>query len=222
MKLFSDNNGLQFQEDKMSLSFRKVECQIHLVTGLHIGAGNAEIHIGGIDNPVIKGEDNFPYIPGSSLKGKMRCLLEKAACTSDSERQLINRMFGQPVSTDRENREKNEWTRLLFRDCFLDKDSRHELLEKSIPPTEAKWENTIDRRTCIANPRNIERIIPGLDFKCEIIVRLLDDDDEKAFKDELIKGMKLLQFDALGGNGSRGYGKVEFSHVNWNGEEITI
>ena len=51
--------------------------QIELVSGLHIGSGNAEMHIGGTDNPVIKNPvTNQPYIPGSSLKGKMRSLLE--------------------------------------------------------------------------------------------------------------------------------------------------
>ena len=48
---------------------------IETVTGLHIGAGKDSIEIGGMDNPVIKhphtGEH---YIPGSSLKGKVRSL----------------------------------------------------------------------------------------------------------------------------------------------------
>lgn len=51
--------------------------QITLKTGLHIGGGDDTMKIGGIDNQVIKDiNTNKPYIPGSSLKGKMRSLLE--------------------------------------------------------------------------------------------------------------------------------------------------
>jgi len=58
--------------------FVELKGKIKLESGLHIGAGNDEIHIGGIDSPVIKNPlTNVPYIPGSSLKGKMRCLLEQ-------------------------------------------------------------------------------------------------------------------------------------------------
>ena len=56
---------------------RKLEGTITLKTGLHIGAGDTEMRIGGTDNPVVKNPlDNRPYIPGSSLKGKIRSLLE--------------------------------------------------------------------------------------------------------------------------------------------------
>jgi len=55
----------------------QIQGQIELVSGLHIGSGNTEMHIGGTDNPVIKNPvNNQPYIPGSSLKGKMRSLME--------------------------------------------------------------------------------------------------------------------------------------------------
>ena len=58
-------------------AINQITGQILLVTGLHIGAGNEEVHIGGIDNGVIKHpHTQQPYIPGSSLKGKMRSLLE--------------------------------------------------------------------------------------------------------------------------------------------------
>ena len=59
----------------------KIQTSITLVTGLHIGGSSENVEIGGIDSPVIKlgTRENQPYIPGSSLKGKMRCLLEQAA-----------------------------------------------------------------------------------------------------------------------------------------------
>ncbi|HLC14929.1 MAG TPA: RAMP superfamily CRISPR-associated protein [Thermodesulfovibrionia bacterium] len=58
---------------------RTITGKIQVLTGLHIGASNANIEIGGLDNPIIKDplpRSNAPYIPGSSLKGKMRSLIE--------------------------------------------------------------------------------------------------------------------------------------------------
>ena len=55
-----------------------ITCNIHAVTGLHIGGNGAAVEIGGQDNPVIRHAINRqPYIPGSSLRGKMRSQLEK-------------------------------------------------------------------------------------------------------------------------------------------------
>lgn len=53
-----------------------IEGTIEVITGLHIGGGDDVMSIGGIDNPVIKTSEGKPYIPGSSIKGKMRSLLE--------------------------------------------------------------------------------------------------------------------------------------------------
>ena len=51
--------------------------RIKALTGLHIGAQRDVSEIGGIDNPVIKDpHTGLPYIPGSSLKGKLRSLFE--------------------------------------------------------------------------------------------------------------------------------------------------
>lgn len=212
----------------MSLDIRIVKGTIHLMTGLHIGAGNDDIHIGGIDNQVVKDRDGMPYIPGSSIKGKIRCLLEMAEGLYSTEGKekgkpsdsklfpgyLIPKMFGDT---------EGQRTRLLFRDCFLSKNSRDLLLAKSIPATESKSENTINRLTGKAdNPRNTERAIAGLDFDYEIVVRLFEDDDEDAIRKELVKGMKMLQNDALGGSGSRGYGKIKFVGSTWNGEPLEL
>ena len=215
----------------MSLNTILVKGKIHLVTGLHIGAGNDEIHIGGIDNQVVKDRDGWPYIPGSSLKGKIRCLLEIAEGTFGTRRtknevktlpsnskefpnSLIPKMFGDT---------EGERTRLLFRDCFISEESKKLLLEQSIPATESKSENSINRLTGKAdNPRNTERAISGLDFDYEIVVRLFENDKEEEIKAELIKGMKMLENDALGGSGSRGYGKIKFVDSTWNGEALGL
>ncbi|KAF0248014.1 MAG: hypothetical protein FD167_2582, partial [bacterium] len=51
--------------------------KIRCMTGLHIGSTDAGYEIGGMENAVIRNPyDGFPYIPGSSLKGKLRSLLE--------------------------------------------------------------------------------------------------------------------------------------------------
>lgn len=210
----------------MSLNIVEVKGKIRLETGLHIGAGNDDIHIGGIDNSVVKDKDGFPYIPGSSLKGKIRSLLElyyglclggnSSKYDIDRDDNTIPIMFGDTTDF-------GGVTRLLFRDCFLSNATKTKLLEKNILATESKSENTINRLKGKAeHPRNTERAIAGLEFDYEIIVRVLDGDDEAKFKETLSKGMKLLEQDALGGSGSRGYGKIKFIDSTWNGEEFEI
>ena len=208
----------------MSLEIRKVRGTIKLITGLHIGAGTDEIHIGGIDNPVVKDRNGYPYIPGSSIKGKIRSLLEladgiafggKPSTTEKSPDSLIPKMFGDTSGFNR--------TRLLFRDSFLSESSKQILFENSISATEAKNENSINRLKGVAeNPRITERAISDLEFDFEIIVRLFDDDSEEDFKSTLIRGMRMLELDALGGSGSRGYGKVKFLNVTWYGEKVEL
>ena len=77
--------------------------------------------------------------------------------------------------------------------------------------TEWKFENGIDRITSAANPRNIERVPRGAKFKFSI---LLDVEEQATFGEDLENlnlCMRLLQDDALGGHGSRGYGQVKLN-----------
>jgi len=155
----------------------KVTTTLELVTGLHIGGSSDSVEIGGIDNPVIKiaTKDNQPYIPGSSIKGKMRCLLEQIAGTAE--------VGGGKIKIKKE--EKKEWeedklkvlkryksksqieinnlfgysddempSKIIVRDAYLLKDEEKgkdeaERLKNcdnlDMPYTEAKWENVIDR-----------------------------------------------------------------------------
>ena len=210
----------------MSLKVIELKGRIKLITGLHIGAGNDDIHIGGIDDPVVKDRDGYPYIPGSSLKGKIRSLLEieegslpsgEVFTSKNRPDSIIPVMFG-----DSEDSRKGI-TRLIFRDSFLSADSKKVLIEKSLLATESKAENTINRIQGTAkNPRYIERAISDLEFDYEILIRILEEDSEERFKQKLIHGMKMLEKDALGGKGSRGYGKIEFINNTWNGETIEI
>ncbi|MSU05909.1 type III-A CRISPR-associated RAMP protein Csm3 [Spirochaetales bacterium NM-380-WT-3C1] len=209
----------------MSMRINKITGQIKIVTGLHIGAGNDEVHIGGVDSEVVRDPlTELPYIPGSSIKGKMRTLLElsEGSITSDGKpssikqfpNSLIPILFGDMTS--------DELTRLLFRDAKLSSESINTLNSLNILPTEEKHENTINRLNGVANPRNIERVISGLVFDFEIILRVFNEDDENKFLEMIKMGITLLQLDALGGHGSRGYGKVEFINLKYNGESFSV
>lgn len=194
----------------------KIQTSITLVTGLHIGGSSDNVEIGGIDNPVIKlaTRENQPYIPGSSLKGKMRCLLEQAAGASKvGLNDKVNNLFG--ISENKSlNIKDNKPSKLIVRDAMLTDESKKVLLacdNLDMPYTENKWENVIDRTKGIAeHPRQSERVPAGAVFDAEFIINVWDDDKE----DELIslfkKGIRLLENDYLGGSGSRGYGQIKF------------
>jgi len=205
---------------------RKITGKIVLKTGLHIGAGSDEIHIGGIDNPVVKDPlTGRPYIPGSSLKGKVRTLLEWAtnrvsedggAWATKDGKDPIARIFGNGKNDSDYN---GGPTRVSFSDCFMDEDKAKEMIEKGIL-TEEKIEVTIDRKSGTVGgggPRRMERVPAGAIFNFEITYRVYDmgdggKEDEKNFE-LLLKGLKLLEYDALGGSGSRGYGRIKFEDV---------
>jgi len=194
----------------------KIQTSITLVTGLHIGGSSENVEIGGIDNPVIKlaTRENQPYIPGSSLKGKMRCLLEQAAGASKvGLNDKVNNLFG--ICENKSlNIKDNKPSKLIVRDAMLTEESKKVLLacdNLDMPYTENKWENVIDRTKGIAeHPRQSERVPAGAVFDAEFIINVWDDDKE----DELIslfkKGIRLLENDYLGGSGSRGYGQIKF------------
>lgn len=194
----------------------KIQTSITLVTGLHIGGSSDNVEIGGIDNPVIKlaTRENQPYIPGSSLKGKMRCLLEQAAGASKvGMNDKVNNLFG--ICENKSlNIKDNKPSKLIVRDAMLTDESKKVLLacdNLDMPYTENKWENVIDRTKGIAeHPRQSERVPAGAVFDAEFIINVWDDDKE----DELIslfkKGICMLENDYLGGSGSRGYGQIKF------------
>jgi CRISPR-associated protein Csm3 len=206
---------------------------IHLVSGLHIGAGKETIEIGGIDNPVVKHpHSGEPYIPGSSIKGKLRYLLEWAfdqvredghpwGFNDKDPRQRFDpadrvlRIFGTPAKRER-------WgagpTRLVVRDAKLRRSWTEATLAAGNLLTEEKTEVVIDRIAGKAHdrvgPRVTERVPMGAIFDLEMVFRLYDTGDDGKRDVEclnwLLAALWLLELDALGGSGSRGYGKVEF------------
>ncbi len=196
----------------------KINTSITLITGLHIGGNGENVEIGGIDNPVVKlaSKGDAPYIPGSSLKGKMRCLLEQAAGAPmvglDAK---VNNLFG--ITESRINNTENQPSKLIVRDAMLSDDSKKMLLDcdnLDMPYTENKFENVIDRVKGIAqHPRQTERVPAGAEFNAEFIINVWDDDDELELMALFEKGIRLLENDYLGGSGSRGYGQIKFGEM---------
>jgi CRISPR-associated protein Csm3 len=192
----------------------RINTTLELITGLHIGGSSENVEIGGIDNPVIKivTKDKQPYIPGSSLKGKMRCLLEQIAGTAKvGGNKEIDNLFG---GADAKNPSP---AKIIVRDAYLNIDSAEELMNYDnldMPYTEAKWENVIDRvKGTAEHPRQIERIPAGVSFDVEFVINVWDSDNAEDLLNLLINGIAAIENDYLGGSGSRGYGQIKFSEL---------
>ncbi len=192
--------------------------QLELITGLHIGDSKETTDIGGVDSPVIRRKDNNqPYIPGSSLKGKMRSLLEIAHGKEETFREPqhpIGKLFGALGKTN----DNGTPSRLLVRDAYLTHESADALSNSEftdMPFSEIKFENVINRiKGQAKDPRQIERVPAGSRFNVEFVINIIGQSDEEASTNEtgflslFYAGIKLLQDDYLGGSGSRGYGQV--------------
>jgi|SRR5579875_1114373 CRISPR-associated protein Csm3 len=216
----------------------EISGEIELLTGLHIGAGDLAMRIGGVDNAVIRdARSNNPFIPGSSLKGKIRSLLEwrsgavrrsdplgkqdlerAAGRAEETAVRAILQLFG--VSGDAgmsdDEAAKLGPTRVSFRDALLVDDRGS---GSNLPLTEVKSENSIDRIKGVAkNPRQTERVVAGVRFRFQAAVKELEGDTNLVAT--LLTGMRLLELDSLGGSGSRGYGKIKFRELRRDGEAI--
>ena len=223
-------------------NIRLIEGCIELVTGLHIGAGNEEMHIGGMDNPVVKNPVNHrPYIPGSSLKGKMRSLMEWRAGTvadtegnpvgfgvvrgiENTEKRLraenILKLFGGAPERESDDAfvRRIGPSRLAFWDCPLHEGWTRHMNDRGVSLTEVKMENTIDRIGGAAgNLRTNERVPAGARFDFRLTMRVHDGED--LFSD-VLRGLRLIELTGLGGSGSRGYGKVRFLDLACDGQPV--
>jgi CRISPR-associated protein Csm3 len=222
---------------------------LHCETGLHVGAGKGSLEIGGSDNPVVKDAFGRPYVPGSSLRGRMRALLEQATGMAvPSELVYISRRKGQEVRVHQSDRPDDEIcllfgrspgrmervagealeggaaspARLAVYDAPLDAASITPQMRENLDDelTEVKSENAIDRITSMANPRTIERVPAGARFHARFVMDILCEEDA-ALIPLFLQGLRLLEDDALGGGGSRGSGRVRFSGLKlvWRGKE---
>ncbi len=218
--------------------------KILLRSGLHIGGNKDTMQIGGIDNPVIKNPlTNLPYIPGSSLKGKMRFLLEHyydlvqgdgkiPGLEVNGKENNIAVIFGHLEHTENNNDTKP--TRIIFSDCNIigARDETGNLItdleylkEKMLSSfVEAKTEVAINRITGTAQGgalRTIERVPAGVVFDLHIVLKNYEENDKDNL--EIIKkGLKLLENDSLGGSGSRGSGRIEFLDLKVDGASIDL
>ena len=209
---------------------KEIKGKIKLLTGLHIGAGSDKIEIGGMDNPIIKDPaTGAPYIPGSSIKGKMRSIMEwklnKVLPSGDpckcGECEICT-VFGTAAAEKRENvvekALKRGPTRIIVRDAHLTEEYKKKF-EEGMPLIEEKYENALNRITAAANPRPVERVVPGVEFDFSLAYKVLDrddngDKDERLFKEIVLYALAALQEDYLGGGGSRGNGRIEFVELS--------
>ena len=272
-------------EQKALLGKIRLESILKVETGLHIGGGGENLDIGGLDSPVIRDPlTRYPYLPGSSIKGKLRAILERFLPDKPLNRHggsniyryesddlvdgvsevqenhyvrfegartcQISRLFGSTGNQCwmlptvalaeglieekglRENKVdkkpiygeehvsvsgRNSPARLIVRDCHLKDESatRLQKIDTGLYMTEWKFENSIDRITARANPRQPERVPRGAEFHLEMVYTV--ENAEQAAEDiqNIAIALAILEDDALGGHGSRGYGKVKFENFRF-------
>lgn len=208
---------------------------IECVTGLHIGASRDNLDIGGLDSPVLRDPvTRTPYIPGSSLKGKLRSLFERRQgmtynrhsgqgvyrheCVDSACR--VCRLFGAAGGREGDNIP----ARLIVRDSLLTDKSRDSLssIDTGLQYTEWKFENALDRITAAANPRQLERVPAGARFHFEMVYNIEASQPVETNQDltNLLENLSLLEDDYLGGHGSRGYGKIRFDLEELSGRKV--
>ncbi len=233
----------------MNLKFQGIyliKASLKCITGLHIGGSKESFEIGGIDNPVIKTaisinlpdgreiKEGMPYIPGSSLKGKMRSLLEwqyglVGVDTSDgkiksefipssSDNSKLNDIaivFGVGANLGKKYEHlQPQPVRIKVYDAYPTKNTIKKWEDELGAGlyTEIKTENAIDRITSAANPRQQERVPAGSEFEVEIVYEVFEEEDHERLK-VVFEGMKRLEDNYLGGGGSRGNGRVKFENI---------
>ncbi len=225
------------------------EGEMRCETGLHVGAGKGSLEIGGADNPVVKDAHGRPYVPGSTLRGRIRALLEQATGMAvPSELVFISKRKGQEVRIHQSDRPDDEICILFGRspgrmekvgggdiESSFATPARLSVFDAPLVPesitaqmrenlddelTEVKSENAIDRITSQANPRTLERVPAGARFRVRLVLDVLCAEDS-VLPALVVQGLRLLEDDALGGGGSRGNGCVRFDNLKltWRGKD---
>src|SRR5471030_508385 len=238
------------QTDLKLIGKLSLEGEMKRETGMHVGAGKGSLEIGGSDNPVVKDAHGRPYVPGSSLRGRIRALLEQATGQAvPSELVYVSKRKGQEVRIHQSDRPDDEIcllfgrnrgrmervqgdaldtsqatpARLAVFDAPLDPESITPAMRENLDDelTEVKSENAIDRITSQANPRTLERVPSGARFKTRLVMDVLCEEDAPLFM-RVLEGLRLLEDDALGGGGSRGSGRVSFANLKlvWRGRNF--
>ncbi len=221
---------------------------VHCLTGLHIGKAQDDWTIGGLDSPVVRDPVTYePYIPGSSFRGKLRAIFERVENGKDNNFEFnrhsgkgvfrhectdkackVCRLFGatkgrgKEEKKEEEKEEENIPSRLMVRDLRLTNRQVLEAIDTGLQYTELKFENALDRVTAAANPRQIERVPAGAEFQLDMVYTIETKDFSQITEDlqNLLMLLKLVQDDAIGGHGSRGYGKIEIKDLKLEGRRL--
>lgn len=198
-----------------------IKAELRLLTGMHIGKSNDFAPIGAVDSVVITDPvTKQPVIPGSTLKGKLRTMLAKLETEGpslkkhDEDNEIIKRLFGAS------NPEIVE-SRLQFYDIFLNNAEELENKKMDLAYTEIKFENTINRITAVAMPRQLERVPAGAKFDFKLVYNCEDASDLEEDIENLARALKMIQLDYIGGSGTRGYGKIAFSDFSVECAKLT-
>jgi CRISPR-associated protein Csm3 len=214
----------------------EIEMIMECLTGLRIGAGPEALEIGGAENLIIKDPlTRLPYVPGSSLKGAMRARYELFSTRPINHEVVkgpqkirmhmcedpdceICRVFGR-TPEKLESREAGGaqdnmiyTTRLKIDDAYPTEETIGRWRSFSPEGVEVKWENVLDRLTSRANPRAVERVPRGSEFKITMSYKIFDQKDVDNVA-VIFQSLKLVEDDYLGGYGSRGYGRVRFKNI---------
>ncbi|WP_296875490.1 type III-A CRISPR-associated RAMP protein Csm3 [Thomasclavelia sp.] len=207
-----------------------LKIKLELLSGLYIGGNDNGFDIGGADTDVIRNPlTKEPYIPGSSLKGKLKVLLKYNLKDTNIDTNKKDIVFKNSSITnifetlEDESNNDVKISRAIFRDLTLTKDSK-ETLERILGVncyTEIKAENKVNAISGKSDsPRFIERVPAGAEFEGEIVLNIFDGDDKKLMMDTIKKAIRLLEMNYLGGNGSRGYGRVKAEFNDFEKVEI--
>ena len=198
-----------------------IKAELRLLTGMHIGKSNDFAPIAAVDSVVITDPvTKQPLIPGSTLKGKLRTMLAKLETEGPSlnkhneDSDIIKRLFGASSPEIVESR-------LQFYDIFLNNAEELENKKMDLAYTEIKFENTINRITAVAMPRQLERVPAGAKFDFKLVYNCEDASDLEEDIENLARALKMIQLDYIGGSGTRGYGKIAFSDFSVECAKLT-
>jgi CRISPR-associated protein Csm3 len=208
----------------------EMKFEIELLDGMRIGGAGGGLEIGGVDPNLMALKDPVsgqPYIPGSSLKGKLRSTLEKQhglgkegkPCGCGQSGCPVCPVFGAHMNTNAGT------SRLTVRDARFTPEylaQWQQRVAEGLPVLETKTENIIHRERGVAqHPRTQERVPAGAVFGAEMVLRVFEKDNDTEMLKNLKNALAVIQrFDSLGAGGSRGSGRIRIR--NFRSEKIAL
>lgn len=198
----------------------KITGIMRTMSGVRINGADVEIGPGGADNRIVRNAiDGQPYIPGSSVKGKMRSLLEDKygrrnskgetqqkgmPCGCGSDKCVICKGFGAHMNTSaKSGKPRFQFNDMILTDEFSGRDDIIEITAAT----------SINRDTGTAangSLRQLEQISRGVEFNYEFDIFAENAKEAEELKNVLIEGMSRLEMTGIGQGNSRGVGKISF------------